>query len=611
MRKRKTKRKSSKEKSFSKKGNLQLAKKAKILNSAKSRKTKKLNRDRVSVGLVKGLKLNNQPRVLSNTTKKKIKERELVLPLYFGWALQIKVSLIKYHSYIRKLFGLRSVWQEAVALVLLVAVVSSSFFFFQNVKNILAATFYWVQTSWVGGADTVNFPVHPTDKTGWTKFYSKDSQITAGTELTLVATSTSVTQTTDDDFNAGTKDSVYVSGGNVYLQKPLGITCSAAIECVSGNCVDGVCCDTACTGTCNTCSNADGGAAGTCHDTADNYDLDNECSASWTSCDSSCVKRGPDSYCDGAGACDTNDATANVSANKVCSSGSEVDATSTSLACDGSVDYYVTIRACTYSQRYAECNGSGSCDTNAATYYEGSTQNVPDNKVALDQSGGSGTPYQDASSTTTSCDSSVDYYASANQCTYSQRYAECNAGACDTNAATYYEGTAQNVPADNVSVAQSGGSGLPYSTTSRCSDCKRCDASGGCNNNVTLTYGGSHTECQCLALPGTVYDTGSGAACKYSGATVPTGWTQAQNWQQYDSTGWGCDGCGYNCATAPTSWSNVTATSYGHGGGVALCGACKVGRWNSGTFCALYQQLSYNLASYTNVADHRVLVGIY
>jgi len=249
------------------------------------------------------------------------KERGLILPLYFGWALQIKVSLIKYHSYIRKLFGLRSIWQEAITLILILALVGSGFLFFQNVKNILAATFYWAQLSWSGGADTVNFPVHPTNQEGWTKFYSKDAGITAGTELTLTTTTSgSVAQTSDADFNAGTKDNVYVSGGNVYLQKPLGKTCSADIECVSGYCVDGVCCDTACTGLCQACSVAKKhqGVDGTCGFVANGYESDNECSqsscsvsvvvnsASVETCNTVCADYTKlAGNCDGAGNCST------------------------------------------------------------------------------------------------------------------------------------------------------------------------------------------------------------------------------------------------------------------------------------------------------------------
>ncbi len=241
------------------------------INLIRGRASVKSNRDRVSV---------------------KAKEKRVEFPIFFsllGW--QPRVALILRRIREDPLWPFRKYWQEATVLILILTLVGSGFLFFQNVKNILAATYYWIQLSWSGGADTVNFPAHPANETGWTKYYSKDANITAGTELTLVAASTSITQTTDDDFNAGTKDDVYVSGGNVYLQKPLGKTCSAAIECVSGYCVDGVCCNTACTGTCQACNAA--GNLGTCTNIPVDTDPGSECP------DSGCYT----GNCDGSGAC--------------------------------------------------------------------------------------------------------------------------------------------------------------------------------------------------------------------------------------------------------------------------------------------------------------------
>jgi len=88
---------------------------------------------------------------------------------------------------------------------------SFSFFWYQP-SPALAATYDWFQEDWSGGADTDNFPFHPDNQTGWTKYFSKDAEITAGTELTLTGTAASTTQTTDTDFNAGSFDKTEVSG---------------------------------------------------------------------------------------------------------------------------------------------------------------------------------------------------------------------------------------------------------------------------------------------------------------------------------------------------------------------------------------------------------------
>ncbi|RLE63324.1 MAG: hypothetical protein DRJ47_09565 [Thermoprotei archaeon] len=156
--------------------------------------------------------------------KKKEKEKSLLLPLYFGWGL--KVVLVKLSSDTLNLTSkiFRRWWQEAVALILLVAVTTSSFFWYQS-QSTLGATYTWIQTDWSGGADTVNFPVHPTNQTGWTKYYSKDAEIIAGTELTLIQHSGSTTHTSATDFNAGTHSDTEVYGtgddASVILDPPL------------------------------------------------------------------------------------------------------------------------------------------------------------------------------------------------------------------------------------------------------------------------------------------------------------------------------------------------------------------------------------------------------
>jgi len=326
--------------------------------------------------------------------RKPSKERGFILPLYFGYGL--KIALVKLTSNALNLTSkiFRRWWQEAVVLVLLVVLISSGFLFFQNVKNILAATFEWIQTDWSGGANTVDFPAHPADKAGWTIYYSKDTNIIAGTELTLTVTSASVTQNSYDVFNAGTKDDVYVSGGNVYLQKPLGKTCSAAIECVSGYCVDGVCCNSICGGTCQACNLT--GNIGTCttRSADDNTECGTcqKCDGSNTSCQN--ITSGQEgknctaacTECNGSGSCvnianDTQDNVGSNLCNQICKKCSDGNCVNQSSAqdlfgqCDliscGVILNAASGKSCTtkcagYSGNSGLCNGAGACASSGA-----------------------------------------------------------------------------------------------------------------------------------------------------------------------------------------------------------------------------------------------------
>jgi len=69
------------------------------------------------------------------------------------------------------------------------------------------------QTGWTGGADTVATAAHPADKTGWTKFYSKDTSIKSSMagKISLNAEALSYMDTTDTDFG-GTRDEIDLTG---------------------------------------------------------------------------------------------------------------------------------------------------------------------------------------------------------------------------------------------------------------------------------------------------------------------------------------------------------------------------------------------------------------
>ncbi len=128
-----------------------------------------------------------------------------------------------------------------------------------------------------------------------------------------------------------------------------------------------------------------------------------------------------------------------------------------------------------------------------------------------------------------------------------------------------------------------------------------------------LTWTGStHGLIDCSNIGGTVFNTGSGTICRISQATVPTGWTQAANWQRYSIASWGGDACGRHVSTAPTTWSNTLAINYGAGSVqcTSSCGTCAgfVGHWWA------YNSSSgpvYTLTTTSNPTSYRVEVGVY
>ncbi|MDD5501463.1 MAG: hypothetical protein PHH57_07300, partial [Candidatus Omnitrophica bacterium] len=76
------------------------------------------------------------------------------------------------------------------------------------------ALYTFTQSTWINGQSSDN-AVHPTNQTGWDSYYSKDNFVTVNTEdgsLALAPDSSSVTDTTDVDFNKGEMEKVVVEG---------------------------------------------------------------------------------------------------------------------------------------------------------------------------------------------------------------------------------------------------------------------------------------------------------------------------------------------------------------------------------------------------------------
>lgn len=135
--------------------------------------------------------------------------RHVTLPLYFGWELIIAIRRLEnWRLYVYQPF--KRYWHYMTVVAFFVVSFSSVFFIFNSFLT-NAATYYFVQTDWSGG-NSVEYPTHSTNRTGWNKYTSKDSNITAGTEITITEAITTLTETSDTDFNAGATSTAEVSG---------------------------------------------------------------------------------------------------------------------------------------------------------------------------------------------------------------------------------------------------------------------------------------------------------------------------------------------------------------------------------------------------------------
>jgi len=97
-----------------------------------------------------------------------------------------------------------------------------------------------------------------------------------------------------------------------------------------------------------------------------------------------------------------------------------------------------------------------------------------------------------------------------------------------------------------------------------------CGSDSECENNIcccgvcesscpTLTFAGSHKECECdPGISGTVVSVSGGTICKITGSnlSVPGGWSQASNWQRYSSATLGGDANGHHMSTRPNVFSD-------------------------------------------------------
>ncbi|OGH90844.1 MAG: hypothetical protein A2507_01605, partial [Candidatus Magasanikbacteria bacterium RIFOXYD12_FULL_33_17] len=111
--------------------------------------------------------------------------------------------------------------------------------FYNNSNPVYTASYGWVSTDWSGSASTTAFASHNTDQNGWNKYFSKDNTIntTINGEITLGDINLSTyTQTTDNNFNSGSLNNLYVANNSFSLLKDNGVSCTSNNECSSGIC---------------------------------------------------------------------------------------------------------------------------------------------------------------------------------------------------------------------------------------------------------------------------------------------------------------------------------------------------------------------------------------
>ena len=125
------------------------------------------------------------------------------------------------------------------------------FLIFYQVFISKGASYNWIQSDWVGGANTEAVATHTSNQTGWTKFFSKDTNVDTTTtpgEITLTNSITEDENTLDADFAAAEQTTAlnasgdfYINGDSIQLKKQDGISCTVAEECIGGGCSANLC----------------------------------------------------------------------------------------------------------------------------------------------------------------------------------------------------------------------------------------------------------------------------------------------------------------------------------------------------------------------------------
>jgi hypothetical protein len=157
--------------------------------------------------------INNR---IQRINKRNLKNNnEYSFPLYFGWEIVLrKVDDLKKHI----VGPFKEYWQYMTAVVLLIAVVSTGLIL-NNYFQTKAATYHFVQSSWIGGQSD-DIALHPGDQADWTKYSAKDDNINADENLTIISETLTLTHDTTADFTGGTLQGVLITGDEISLDLP-------------------------------------------------------------------------------------------------------------------------------------------------------------------------------------------------------------------------------------------------------------------------------------------------------------------------------------------------------------------------------------------------------
>lgn len=122
-----------------------------------------------------------------------------------------QISSPQHHPRVRHL-------RRLATLIAVVAIGVATLIFLPN-KSLLAATYTWIQASWSGGVSGTT-ALHPGDRSSWTYYSAKDANVTAGSTVSLTATTATIAETSSTDFTAGTVSSTSVvgSGSSAHLE---------------------------------------------------------------------------------------------------------------------------------------------------------------------------------------------------------------------------------------------------------------------------------------------------------------------------------------------------------------------------------------------------------
>ncbi|HAT74163.1 MAG: putative lipoprotein [Candidatus Moranbacteria bacterium GW2011_GWF2_36_839] len=109
--------------------------------------------------------------------------------------------------------------------ITLLAIVSLSFLTYNFIAK--GATYGWLQASWSGGADTGAVATHTDNQSGWTKFFSKDSnaEITGEGKITMTTGTQDVLEASSAEFAQGSFSNVNITINNSADEMKFSWTC--------------------------------------------------------------------------------------------------------------------------------------------------------------------------------------------------------------------------------------------------------------------------------------------------------------------------------------------------------------------------------------------------